>query len=207
VLPSQRPPRIVWGRIPAWAVRWLLVPAALSLALQTFALGTFRVLGESMENTLKQGDFLVISKLQVTEAKVLRLFGRPFDYVPRRGEIVVFRLPQNSSLTLVKRVIGLPGDRVVIQDGSAKVYDARHPQGVDPAASGHAQAVGEPTDGPFDHVVSPDSVFVIGDNRSPGASSDSRTWGDLPSREIIGSVVMRLLPLQRTRLLTLETSP
>jgi len=205
VLPSQRPPRIVWGPIPAWVVRWLLLPAAIVLMLQTFALGTFRVLGESMENTLKQGDFLVISKLEVTEAKVLRLFGRPFDYVPRRGEIVVFRLPRNSSLILVKRVIGLPGDRVVIQDGNAKVYDARHPQGYDPAAS--AQPVGEPVDGLFDHVVSPDSVFVIGDNRTPGASSDSRTWGDLPSQEIIGSVVMRLLPLQSARLLTLGTSP
>jgi hypothetical protein len=48
-----------------------------------------------MESTLKQGDFLRISELEVTEAKVLRLFGWPFDYVPRPGEVVVFRLPKN----------------------------------------------------------------------------------------------------------------
>jgi signal peptidase I len=206
-LSSRPPPTIVWGRVPAWAFRWLVLPAAMVLLLQTFVLGTFHVLGPSMENTLQPGDFLLVSKLDVTEAKVLGLFGRPSAYVPRRGEIVVFRFPQNPSLILVKRVIGLPSDRVVIQNGSVKVYDPQHAQGYDPAVGSYARRVGDITDGSFDHVVPADHVFVIGDNRTPGASIDSREWGDLPYRDIIGGVVVRLLPLHHAELLTLESTP
>ena len=177
------------------------------LLLHAFVLGTFHVFGTSMENTLQQGDFLVVSKLGVTEAKVLGLVDRGFAYLPRHGEIVVFRLPQNPSLILVKRVIGLPGDRVVIQGGKVRVYDARHAEGYDPTVSTRAQPVGEMTEGSIDHVVPAGHLFVIGDNRTPGGSIDSREWGDLPSRDIVGKVVVRLLPLQRAEFLTPERTP
>lgn len=206
-LSSRRPPAVVWDRVPAWAFRWLVLPVAMVLLLHTFVLGTFHVFGPSMENTLQQGDFLLVSKLDVTEATVLGLFGRPSAYIPGRGEIVVFRFPQNLSLILVKRIVGLPGDRVVIQNGTVKVYDPQHAHGYDPAFGSHAQEVGDITDGSLDHVVPADHVFVIGDNRTPGASIDSREWGDLPSRDILGVAVVRLLPLHRAELLTVESTP
>jgi signal peptidase I len=180
---------------------------AMLLLLHAFVLGTFHVSGTSMENTLQQGDFLLVSKLGVTEAEVLGLIGRASAYLPQRGEIVVFRFPQNPSLILVKRVIGLPGDRVVIQNGRVRVYDLRHAEGSDPTMGSHAQLVGDITDGSVDRVVPAGHLFVIGDNRTQGGSIDSREWGDLPTREIVGEVVVRLLPLKRAEFLTLESTP
>lgn len=180
---------------------------AVVLLLHAFVLGTFHVLGTSMENTLQPGDFLLVSKLGITEARVLGLFGRSTAYLPRRGEIVVFRFPQNPSLVLVKRVIGVPGDRVVIQSGRVIVYDPLHAEGYDPVVGTDAQLVGDITEGSFDHVVPADHVFVIGDNRTPGASIDSREWGDLPSRDIVGGVVIRMLPLRNAAFLTPKGTP
>ena len=206
-LSVRRPPTIVWGRIPTWAYRWLVLPTAILLLLHAFVLSTFHVQGASMESTLQPGDFLLVSKLGATQAKVVGLLGRASSYLPRRGEIVVFRFPQNPSLILVKRVIGLPGDRVVIQSGRVIVYDPLHAEGYDPVVGTDAQLVGDITEGSFDHVVPADHVFVIGDNRTPGASIDSREWGDLPSRDIVGGVVIRMLPLRNAAFLTPKGTP
>jgi signal peptidase I len=152
-------------------VRWLALPMAALVLLHAFALGTFRVDGNSMQDCLAPGDLLLVSKLAVTAAQIRALFGGSAPYVPRRGDLVVFRLPQKPSLILVKRVIGVPGDRVRI-DG----------------------------DEGFDGVVPPAAVFVLGDNRTPGASVDSRSWGYLPCSNIIGRAVLRLLPIRRAEL-------
>jgi signal peptidase I len=155
-----RAPRVVFGRVPPWALRGLVLPLGLLLLAHACALDTIRVSGSSMEKTLEPGDFLLVSKLGVTRAA---LTGAP--YLPRRGEVVVFRLPQNHSLVLIKRVVALPGEALTLPDGSV-------------------------------HVVGEGCVFVEGDNRAPGASSDSRDWGDLPAREIVGTAVLRVLPLR-----------
>ena len=144
--------------MPPWALRGLVLPLGLLLLVHACALDTVRVSGSSMEKTLEPGDFVLVSKLAVTRAA---LTGSP--YLPRRGDVVVFRLPKNHSLVLIKRVVALPGESVTLADGSA-------------------------------HVVGEGAVFVEGDNRAPGASNDSRDWGDLPAHEIVGTAVLRLLP-------------
>jgi signal peptidase I len=156
----SKPPKVVLGHLPGWALRGLVLPAALVLLLHAFVFGTFRVSGRSMAETLAPGDFLIVSKLGATEAALSRR-----AYVPARGEIVVFRLPQNRSLYLIKRVVGVPGDSVSLADGTTHVVPAAH-------------------------------VFVVGDNREPAASSDSREWGDLPSDDVVGAAVFRLFPLR-----------
>lgn len=203
---SRRPPSIVWGRVPTWAIRWLLATATIVILLHTFLVGTFQVRGTSMEKSLQQGDVLLVSKLGVTEAKFLGLVGQQPTNVAGRGEIVVFRFPRNPSLILVKRVIGLPGDRVVIRNGTVKIYNQQHPEGYDPAVVGYGEPLGAP-DGSLDHVVPPDHVFVLGDNRTLGASIDSREWGDLLTWNIVGRAVIRLLPLRRAQLLTSKSAP
>jgi signal peptidase I len=156
------PPAVVFGRLPRWVVRFVVLPFALVVALHACAIDTFRVHGSSMETALAPGDLLLVSKLGPSRAWLV-------PWLPARGEIVVFRLPQNSALLLVKRVVALPGDRV------------------DPAQLG----------GGTDHVVPAGHLFVVGDNRAPGASDDSRDWGDLPARAVVGSAVLRLWPLGR----------
>jgi signal peptidase I len=151
------------------------VPAIAALVLvHAFALGTFRVDGDSMQEALAPGDLLVVSKLAVTGAKIRALFGSADPYVPRRGDVVVFRLPQKPSLILVKRVIGVPGDHVRLDDAQ----------------------------GSFDGVVPQAAIFVLGDNRTPGASVDSREWGYLPCANLIGRAVVRLVPIGRAGFLT-----
>jgi signal peptidase I len=189
------------GRIPPWALRWLVLPLVLILVLHSFAFGTFHVAGESMRDTLEPGDFLLVSKLAVSGAKISGLLGAPTVPV-QRGDVVVFRLPKNPSLVLVKRVIGVPGDRVRIQEGRLSVSEATDRGGGTPASAAGARLEEAGTKGDFDGVVPNDSVFVVGDNRSAGASSDSREWGYLPAGFIVGKAVARLLPLQHARLLT-----
>jgi signal peptidase I len=135
-------------RAPRWLVRWVALPLVALVLLHACVLDAVRVQGASMAETLAPGDFLLVSKLAS----------------PARGDIVVFRLPENPALTLVKRVTRLPGEQVTLADGST-------------------------------HVVAGESLFVEGDNRAPGASSDSREWGDLPLRDVVGVAVWRLFPV------------
>jgi signal peptidase I len=151
--------------VPRWVAGSLAAQIAALALLHAFALGTFRVEGSSMESTLAPGDLLLVSKLDVTGARIRALLGSSDSCALRRGELVVFRLPENPSLILVKRVFAAPRDRAVI-DG-------------------------------FDAVVPPGALFVIGDNRAPNASVDSRAWGYLPCANVIGRVVARLLPSER----------
>jgi len=159
--PSGRPPAVVLGRIPP-TLRWLVLPFALAALLHACAIQTFRVAGKSMESALEPGDFLLVSKLGPSSGLVR-------DYLPARGDVVVFRFPRNRSLLLIKRVVALPGDRI------------------DPARLG----------GGTDHEVSAGHVYVVGDNRAPGASNDSRDWGDLPVSDVVGTAVARLWPPER----------
>jgi signal peptidase I len=91
----------------------------------------------------------------------------------------------------------LPGDRVVIKDGTVTVYNQQSPGGFNPD-SGY-EPKGALTILDTDVVVQPGNYFVIGDNRNPGASFDSREWGQLPSSYVIGVVKYRLLPLDSAR--------
>lgn len=176
---------------------WAVLPIAIVLLLHTFVFQAFRVVGHSMVPTLQEGDYLIISKLAATLERS-RLGGdRSGHYLPDRGDVVIFKYPQNPELIFVKRVIGIPGDRVVIKGGQVRVYNANRPRGFNPDQT---YDLGEVfTTGEADEVVPQGRVFVVGDNRSPNGSFDSREWGFLPSEYLIGKVVMRLLPLDQLR--------
>ena len=166
-----RPPRLVFGRVPAWVLHGVVLPLAVLAVLHACAVDTFRVSGSSMEKTLQPGDFVLVSKLGVSRAA---LTGRPF--IPQKGAIVVFRLPQNRAVTVIKRVVALPGEVRILENG-------------------------------YVHVVGTGAVFVEGDNRAPGASSDSREWGDLPVSDVVGTAVFRLLPLRAAGPLIAAVTP
>jgi signal peptidase I len=152
-----------------------------------------------MVPTLHETDYLIISKLGYTKALVERTLGRNSVYVPDRGQIIVFRYPKEPSKVFVKRVIGLPGDRVVIKNGTVTVFNKEKPNGFNPDEDYEKKDTQTLID--TDQVVQDGSVFVIGDNRAAGGSYDSREWGDLPSSYIIGNAVLRLLPLDQVKIL------
>jgi signal peptidase I len=178
---------------------WIIFPVAVVLILHNFVFQAYHVLGTSMMPTLHDSDYLIVSKLGYTEALIERGLGKNTAYIPARGQIIVFHYPKDPTKIFVKRVIGLPGDHIVIKNGTVTIYDTQHPNGFNPDTGF------EPADTQTlidtDEVVQPNNLFVMGDNRTPGGSYDSREWGELPSSYIIGDAVLRLLPLDEVRIL------
>lgn len=134
--------------------------------------GRFYVRGSSMEPSLHNGQYLIVSKISY-------LFGEP-----QRGDIVVFVSPNNGKEDYIKRIIGLPRERVEIRDGAVWIngYRLEEPY------------LRSPT--PYSGVwtLGPDEYFVLGDNRAN--SSDSHTWGPLPRKNIIGKAWLCYWPPQ-----------
>ena len=177
---------------------WIIFPLAAVLILHFFVFQAYHVVGTSMVPTLHQTDYLIISKIDYTKALISReVFHKNQNYIPKRNQIIVFHYPKQPDLIFVKRVIGLPGEHVVVRSGHVTVYNKEHPKGFDPNTGYEGRT--QTTLGDVDEVVPSDSVFVLGDNRTPGGSFDSRDWGDLPSSYIIGNAVLRLLPLDQVK--------
>ncbi len=156
-----------------------LVAAVLALALRTFVLGAFVIPSHSMEETVLEGDYLLVSRVAYLFADV------------HRGDVVVFSLPDSlrgaaPDELFIKRVIGLPGDTVRLSTTGVYVNHRRFPdppEAKQPA--GPLLGIGA-TDVT---VVVPDrSYFVLGDNRSN--SYDSRYWGCLPDDRIEGAPLL-----------------
>ena len=126
--------------------------------------------GSSMEPNLHHGEFVIVSKLNYR-------FGDP-----ERGDVVVFDFPRNITQEYIKRVIGLPGEHIIIKGG--KVYI----NGVlllEPYIKMEPLYEG-------DWIVAEDTLFVLGDNRNN--SSDSHTWGLVPMNNLIGEALMVYWP-------------
>lgn len=169
---------------------WVLLPIAIVFILHTFVFQAFHVDGRSMEPTLANSDYLIVSKV---EASIARIINRQ-PYIPERGEVIIFKYPNKPNLVFVKRAVALPGERVVIKDGIIKIYNQENPNGISPDTS-EFERLGATTLGNIDEIVPENHVFVLGDNREPSGSFDSRDWGTLPSDHIIGRAALRLLPL------------
>jgi signal peptidase I len=170
---------------------WVIFPVGIVLILHTFVFQAYHVEGSSMANTLHTGDYLIVSKVSRSV--------RATTYLPARGQIIVFRYPKDPSRTFVKRVIALPGERIVIKEGRVTVFSNEYPEGFNPDTGYEPASSVTLID--TDERVQPGHIFVMGDNRLPNMSSDSRDWGEVPAENIIGEAKIRLLPLNGTRLL------
>lgn len=185
-----------------FAVIVLIALATIGL-VDTYAAQLFRVDGVSMESTLKTNDLLFVNKLPKTWASLNKQ-----EYVPKRGEIVVFHkahsdlfLSENNDETniyVVKRVIGLPGERIIIQNGVVTVYNAEHPDGFKPDQDSEwAKSLTiNPTES-IDVTLAQSEIFVAGDNRPQ--SLDSRTNGPINVSDIVGRAEARVLPFGSRR--------
>jgi len=177
----------------------LLLAPFIALLLTQFVFQSYQVDGQSMQPTLLNNDRLIVLKAPRTWA---RLTGH--SYIPARGDVIIFSEPNLIGLDntsqpkdLVKRVIGLPGDHVVIKDGSITVYDKQHPNGFDPDKTlSYGKAIPF-TSGNIDITVPIGDIYVCGDNR--GNSYDSRIFGPVPAGQIVGKLVLRVLPLNSAK--------
>ncbi len=166
--------------------------------INTFIFRSYNVEGPSMETTMYTGDRLIVNRLAVTWAQIQ---GRA--YVPERGQIIVFENPHYGRSAedrfIVKRVIGLPGERVVLKDGSFTVYNQEHPLGFNPDDNNNGEP-GSPTTGEVDTVVPSGELFVSGDHRTGNFSYDSRNgMGTIPLYDVVGPVSFRIFPFTKMR--------
>jgi signal peptidase I len=178
----------------------LILGAALLTALFiiNFVFRSYQVDGPSMENTLQNQDKLIIWKVPRTWASITG-----HDYIPKRGDVIVFtesglsEYDQVDKKQLIKRVIGLPGERVVVKDGTITVYNKEHPDGFQPdKVLPYGKHIPE-TSGNVDVVVGPHQVFVSGDNRPD--SLDSRAFGPINADQIVGKLVVRVFPISQAK--------
>ena len=166
-------PRIWFGEIVAWG-RTLSSAAVYAVLITTFVMQIARVEGTSMAPTLADQDRLVVNKL------VYRMSA------PRPGDIVMLYYPEDPEKSFVKRVIAQPGDVVRIADGRVFVNDVSMPDSfVLPEFRSHDDY------GPYE--VPRGYYFVMGDHRNN--SSDSRAWGPVPTKYIVGKVQLRWWPI------------
>jgi signal peptidase I len=156
-----------------------IIAVAAVFIVRTFLVQPFLVSGTSMYPTFSHGDYVLTDEL------TYRI--RP----PERGEVVVFHDVSDYSTYLIKRVIGLPGERVVINNNTVTIYNTQHPNGF--VLNESYLPPGTVTAGDEDITLSSSSYFMMGDNRA--VSYDSRSWGPLPASDIVGLVRFRLWPL------------
>lgn len=177
----------------------LIIIAAplIALALTTFVFQSYEVDGPSMEKTLQDGDRLIVLKTGKTWSKVKNKM-----FFPKRGDVVVFEKHDSVSAfdeterQLIKRVLGLPGDRVVVREGKVTIYNSEHPEGFDPDKQHEfSDKISAVTPGEVDITVPQGEVFVAGDNRVN--SLDSRSFGTIPTGDIIGTLSLRIYPFSK----------
>lgn len=160
----------------------IAVVAGVTIALVRYYLfKPFYVKGASMEPNFYDHEYLIIDELSYR----LR--------APARGEVVVFKYPAQSREYFLKRIIGLPGERVRVADGRLTIYNAAHPEGVVIAEAYLPPDL--PTQGEQIITIGPDQYFVLGDNR--GNSFDSRRIGPVDRSAIVGRAWVRGWPFNR----------
>lgn len=171
------------------------------LVIRSFVFEPFRIPSGSMMPTLLQGDFIFVKKysyglrLPVTETKIIE------TGEPERGDVVVFRLPQNPSVNYIKRVVGLPGDTIVYKDHRLTINDALVELERSPGATPAEPVYVEHLDGREHEILITNSYsvkdgvyvvpegryFVMGDNRDN--SKDSRFIEAIPESHLVGEAV------------------
>lgn len=163
-------------------LKFACIALAIVLPVRLFIAQPFIVSGASMVPTFESGEYLIIDELSYRLSE------------PVRGDVVIFRYPKDTTEFFIKRIIGLPGEVVTITQG---IITIEKTDGTVQTLTD--QYVTHTGNGGNQHYIVPsESYFVLGDNRPE--SSDSRTWGFVPRKNIVGKTFVRLLPLQSIEL-------
>lgn len=165
------PPRRPWIiRFLIEAIETVVLAVVLFLIINTVS-ARIRVDGQSMEPSFHSGNFVIVNKLAYR-------FG---DY--HRGDVIVFPSPNSDGEDLIKRVIGLPGERIRISNGQVFVNDR---------LLSEPYILSSPSGDRREITLSQNALYVMGDNRNN--SSDSRTWGPLDIEKVLGKAIFVYWP-------------
>jgi signal peptidase I len=171
-----------------------VVAIALALLVQAFLIKPYRIPSESMASTLRPGDRVLVNRVVYHLRE------------PHRGDVMVFRYPEDLNVIFIKRIVGVPGDTLQVREGLLWVngrpadepYVHRTAGRRDPTAASAPVAgstMREPWSLAQPYKVPADSYFVMGDNRTD--SDDSRFWGTVPRADVIGEGFIVYWPLGR----------
>ena len=158
-------------------VRFSIIAILIVIPVRMFIAQPFIVSGASMDNTFHSGQYLIVDQLSY------------HLHQPARGDVVIFRYPRDPSKFFIKRLIGLPGDRIVIDDAKVTIYNEANPDGFTLSEPYIKSMQPAPR---FEETLGDREYFVMGDNRD--FSSDSRAWGVLQEERIVGRALIRLFP-------------
>lgn len=161
-----------------------IIVFVIAFCLRYFAVQPFIVDGESMMPNYVNNEYILAEKISYMTGE------------PKRGDVIVFRYPGNPNISYIKRIIGLPGETVKIENSTVTVFNDKNPEGVtieEKYLPGDTLTLAEGSqNGAFSKKIANDEYFVMGDNRQH--SSDSREWGLLPRTNIIGRAWLTILP-------------
>lgn len=170
--------------LAVWEILEIVVVAALAVFIvRTFLAQPFLVSGASMEPSFFNGDYLLIDEISYHLRE------------PERGEVAVFKYPRDPKIDYIKRIIGLPGEKVAIENGNVKIFNTGHPEGFVLNESYLPENL--KTLGNGEVSLGEKEYFVMGDNRN--YSYDSRRWGAVPRGNMLGLVRLRLLPITQAK--------
>lgn len=156
-------------------VKFSILALVIVVPFRMFVAQPFIVSGASMAPTFETGEYLIVDRATYHLEQ------------PKRGDVVIFRYPSDPSKFFIKRIIGLPGETVQLENGITTIEKNEESLTLE-----EPYLVRDRTDEGLTITLSSDEYFVMGDNR--GASSDSRTWGPVPRENIVGRAFIRLLP-------------
>ncbi len=159
-------------------VKIVIIALLIVVPIRTFLFQPFFVRGQSMEPAFENGDYLIVDQISYR-------FGDP-----QRGEVVVFRYPNAPAHRYIKRIIGLPGETIEIEEGLVTIYSQNNSQILLDESDYLFPDID--TSGEINITLTENEYFVLGDNRP--ASADSRRWGPLTREDIVGRVFLRAWP-------------
>lgn len=169
-------------------IKVVIVSAIVVIPIRYYLIQPFFVSGASMVPQFHNGEYLIIDEFSYR------------NNAPQRGDVIVFRYPKDTSQFYIKRIIGLPGETIQIKNEQVVIYDKNkqlYPWGLLLDETGYLNK-GEATKGNIDLVLEDNQYFVMGDNRQ--FSSDSRYWGPVDKKFIIGKVWVRAWPFNNLKI-------
>lgn len=157
-------------------IKFIILAIVIVIPIRMFIAQPFIVSGSSMYPTFNNGDYLIVDELSYRLGEI------------ERNDVVIFRYPEDPSKFFIKRVIGLPNESVSIQGSTITITNK---EGQTTLSEPFIQ--NQMTNGGTFYELKTDEYFVMGDNRN--ASSDSRSWGPVPRKLMVGQAFLRLFPV------------
>ena len=175
--------KLNWKEIIKELVILAVIVFGVVIPFRVYVAEPYLVDGTSMDPTFKTGDYLIVDKISETAKH------------PSRNTVLVFKYPEDPSKSFIKRVIGLPGETVIVKGNTVRIINDENPKGFELVQD---YVVFESTMN-VEEKLGETEYFVMGDNRKD--SFDSRYWGPLDKKYILGKPILQLLPVSNIRVM------